>query len=159
METTAKNVFYPIRERRTMRWRFTILYCTSLMIRCVFKIREIVCAYTRETVKEKRQKKGEWGNEGENDGGVKQSETKNEKREGDGGQWRRREDRQTRWYHYKRADNRISTQFVWDPYHVGWGTSPKSLVPLPPFFDPAHFVILTRSLIESFRSFLTRQII
>lgn len=66
------------------------------MIRCVFKIREIVCAYTRETVKEKRQKKGEWGNEGENDGGVKQSETKNEKREGDGGQWRRREDRQTR---------------------------------------------------------------
>ena len=66
------------------------------MIRCVFKIREIVCAYTRETVKEKRQKKGEWGNEGENDGGVKQSETKNEKREGGGAQWRRREDRQTR---------------------------------------------------------------
>lgn len=45
------------------------------MIRCVFKIREIVCAYTRGTVKEKRQKKGEWGNEGEKDGGVKQSET------------------------------------------------------------------------------------
>lgn len=39
------------------------------------------------------------------------------------------------------------------PYHVGWET-PKKPGFSPPFFDPAHFVIVTRSL-ESFRSLLS----
>lgn len=97
METIAiekRILSYTRKTNHAMTFHDFILYVVNDTMR-VQNTRDRLCIHERNCERRDK-KKGEWGNEGENDGGVKQSETKNEKREGDGGQWRRREDRQTR---------------------------------------------------------------
>lgn len=149
------ETYYPC-ERQTC-YDVSRFYCTSLMIptiRCVFKVRiaegctrDRSCIHERSCEREETKKKemGEWENRGEKDGGVKskrneieqRKEGRKRKMENNRGAWRR-EDRQTRWYHYKRADNRISTQFVWDSLPCRMGNPQKPWF-LSSLFRPSSF--------------------
>lgn len=136
-------------------WRFTILLYVVNDTDDTMRVQNTRCGrlharsfvHTREKLWKRRNKKkemGEWENRGEKGGGVKskrneieqRKEGRKRKMENNRGAWRR-EDRQTRWYHYKRADNRISTQFVWDSLPCRMGNPQKTLVSL--LFRPSSF--------------------
>lgn len=146
------ETYYPC-ERQTC-YDVSRFYCTSLMIptiRCVFKVRvarAIVRAYTREAVKEKKQKKRRWENGKIEEKRVEawnQSETRsnNEKRE-ERGRWRIIEERGEGRID-RRVDIIINEQTTGSPlnlfetpYHVGWETTQKPWF-LSSLFRPSSF--------------------